>query len=189
MPSKTANVTDKLLIDANQLLLESFRLARMIWDDGYRPDYIIGIWRGGTPVGVAVHEFFLYKGHDPYHTAIKTQSYIGFEPGNEVDVKGLEHIVDVVESEQNLLLVDDVFDTGRTISRVIKSIQRMARKNCPSIKVAAVYYKPTKNTTDIIPDYALRTTERWIVFPHELEDLTKDEIYAKGKDLADILFN
>ena len=56
---------EKIFLDARTLLINSVKLARLVWDDGYRPDYLIGVWRGGTPPGVAIHEFFRLRGLDP----------------------------------------------------------------------------------------------------------------------------
>ena len=42
---------DKLYITANELLLDSFKLAEQIFQRGYRPHFIVGVWRGGSPVG------------------------------------------------------------------------------------------------------------------------------------------
>lgn len=172
----------KVFIDARTLLLRSVELARKIWDDGYRPNYLIGIWRGGTPPGIAIHEYFRLQGHDPYHTTIKTQSYSGMQRGNRrVDIKGLEHVIDVIECTDRLLLVDDVFDTGHTMAAIVQEIGNRARRNSPEIRVATVYYKPDRNETDLTPDYCVVENNDWIVFPHELEGLSDEEIGAKGE--------
>jgi len=180
---------EKMFVDANQFLIDSFRLARKIYENGFHPNFLIGIWRGGTPCGIAVHEYFRFKGLDPYHTAIKTQSYRGIgERSNKVEIRGLGHVIEVINSEDNLLLVDDVFDTGNTIAAVIEEIKKRARKNTPTIRVATVYYKPENNQTDLVPDYYVHVTDRWIVFPHEIEGLTHEEIKQKNQDIYKILF-
>ena len=48
---------EKLFIKANELLEDSFHLAWKIYESGYKPNYIVGVWRGGAPVGIAVQEF------------------------------------------------------------------------------------------------------------------------------------
>lgn len=172
---------EKVHIGARQLLLESVRLGRRILEDGFRPDFLIGVWRGGTPPGIAIHEYFRMQGHEPYHTTIKTQSYRGMQRGDEgVEIKGLEHVIDVVEAEDRLLLVDDVWDTGHTMAAILAAIRRRARRNAPDCRVATVYYKPARNETDLEPDWHEVADDRWIVFPHELEGLTEAEIRAKG---------
>ena len=45
---------EKIFITAAELLRDSFLLASNILQSGFRPDYIVGIWRVGTPVGIAV---------------------------------------------------------------------------------------------------------------------------------------
>jgi hypoxanthine phosphoribosyltransferase len=168
---------EKLFVDARTLLLNSVRLARAVWDDGYRPDYIIGVWRGGTPPGVAMHEFFRMRGLEPYHTTIKTQSYSGMMRGEGgVEIKGIGHIIDVINAEDRVLIVDDVFDTGHTMVAILEEIRTLARRNAPECRVATVYYKPEKNETDLEPDYYAVADNRWIVFPHELEGLADEEL-------------
>jgi hypoxanthine phosphoribosyltransferase len=180
----------KLYVDSRTLTLESIRLARRIWQDGFRPDYLIGIWRGGTPPGIVMHEFFRLQGHDPYHTTIKTQSYRGMQRGKDgVEVKGIEHVIDVVNSTDRLLLVDDVFDTGHTMHAVLAEIRRRARRNAPECRVATVYYKPLRNETSIEPEYWQVETDDWIVFPHEIDGLEADEIRAKGCRVAEAVLD
>ena len=55
------------------------------------------------------------------------------------------------------------------------------RRNLPSeIKIATVYYKPANNKTNRTPDFFVHETDRWVVFPHELKDLSDEEM-KKGK--------
>lgn len=179
--------SEKVHVDANTLLVESFRLAVDIYEDGFVPDFLIALWRGGTPVGVAVHEYFRWKGHDPYHTAIKTQSYRGLQRDGNVEIKGIEHVIDVVNHDDRMLVVDDVFDTGHTMEAVLGTIRAKARRNTPGIRTATVYYKPTKREVDFEPDYCRREVDAWIVFPHELEGLTEGEVREKGLDIHDLV--
>jgi len=48
--------THKVFITAEQLMQDSVALAHQILESDFRPDYIVGVWRGGTPVGIAVQE-------------------------------------------------------------------------------------------------------------------------------------
>jgi hypoxanthine phosphoribosyltransferase len=47
----------KTFIQANQLLEDSFKLAWSVYESGFRPNYIVGVWRGGAPIGIAVQNF------------------------------------------------------------------------------------------------------------------------------------
>lgn len=181
---------DKYFITANELLLDSFRLAEQIYQSGFRPHFIVGVWRGGSPVGIAVQEFLEYAGVPTDHIAIRTSSYYGIDQqSKEIRVHGLDYIINHVDADQSLLIVDDVFDSGRSIQAVIEEIKRKSRRNTPSIiKVACPWYKPARNATSIIPDFYVHSTDRWLVFPHELCGLTGQEItQGKGQEVADIL--
>ena len=105
-----------------------------------------------------------------------------------VQVTGLDRLIETVNAEDKLLIVDDVFDTGNTIKTVIETIRSLARRNSPEIRTACLYYKPTMNKTDITPEYYLKETAAWLVFPHELEGLTHAEVCQKwNPDIANIV--
>ena len=72
---------------------------------------------------------------------------------------------------------------------MIKKLREESRANTPSdIRVATVYFKPQNNKTNIQPDYFIHKADKWLVFPHELEGLSLDEIAAgKGKEIAELL--
>lgn len=178
-------MVEKIFITAQQLLDDSFLLGHRIMESGFRPNYIVGIWRGGTPVGIAVQELLHYKGFLSDHIAIRTSSYDGIEDQrDEVRVHGLHYIIENVNAEDSLLIVDDVFDSGRSIQAVIDTIKSLSRRNTPqTIRVATVYYKPGKRVVECVPDYFIHQTEQWLVFPHELQGLSEEEV-AASKPIA-----
>ena len=179
---------DKLFIQADELLSDSFKLAWQVFESGYRPNYIIGVWRGGAPIGIAVQEFLDVLGVPSDHIAIRTSHYNGMgERDNKVQVYGLNYIIKQVESEDSLLIVDDVHDTGISIQKIILDLQTACKKNTPEIKVATPYFKPEKNKTDRKPDFYIHETEKWLVFPHELEGLSMDEIIEFKPELSDLI--
>ncbi|MBU2638474.1 MAG: hypoxanthine phosphoribosyltransferase [Nanoarchaeota archaeon] len=183
-------MTDKLFITADQLNMDSFRLAKQVYDSGFKPTFMVALWRGGTLVGCPVQEFLAYKGIEVDHIAIRTSRYTGIEQAEDtVKIHGLDYIIKKANSTDRLLIVDDVWDTGKTIEALIQKLKEESRANAPSeIKTAAVYYKPAKNKTDITPDFYIHETDKWLIFPHELEGLSIDEIEAgKGKDVAELL--
>ena len=101
---------------------------------------------------------------------------------------GLDYIIEKINSEDSLLIVDDVFETGFSIEAVIETIERRARKSTPQdIRVAVPFFKPTKNRTDRIPDYYLHETDKWLIFPHELGGLTHEEIRKNKPGLEAVL--
>ena len=66
----------KRFIAEQDLLEDSYRLAVQIFDSGFRPDFIVGVWRGGSTVGIYVQECLQYLGVETDHIAIRT-SYRG----------------------------------------------------------------------------------------------------------------
>ena len=171
---------NKTYIDAQQLLDDSFALGLMILESGFLPDYIVGVWRGGAPVGIAVQELLCYFGVDTDHIAIRTSLYTGVnETSSTVQVHGLHYLIESVNAEDKVLIVDDVFDSGRSIDQVIIDLENKCRRNSPEFRIATPYYKPRNNKTERIPDYFLHETDDWLVFPHELDGLTVEEILAR----------
>ena len=101
---------------------------------------------------------------------------------------GLHYLIENANASDRLLVVDDVFDSGRSVAALIKAIRKQSRLNTPGdIRVACPWYKPSKNQVDFAPEYFLHETEEWLVFPHELEGLEVSEIVAGKSDLANIL--
>ena len=179
---------DKLFIQSEELLKDSFNLAWQVYKSGYRPNYIIGVWRGGAPIGIAVQEFLDVLGVPSDHIAIRTSHYKGIdERDSQVQVYGLNYVIKQVESEDSLLIVDDVHDTGISIQKIILDLQTACKKNTPEIKVATPYFKPKKNKTDRKPDFYIHETEKWLVFPHELEGLSINEIIEFKPELSDLV--
>ena len=180
----------KHFIQADQLLRDSYNLAWKIFESGFRPDYIVGVWRGGAPVGIAVQEFLDFLDVSSDHIAIRTSYYSGIDSRNEeVQVYGLNYVIRKLKSEDSLLIVDDVYDTGKSVSKVISDLESACKKNTPEIRVATPYFKPSKNKTERIPDYFIYETDQWLVFPHELQGLTMDEIKANKPELDSLIKN
>lgn len=166
----------KTYVSANSLTRDSFRLARKIYDSGWRPDMLIGLWRGGTPIAVAVHEFLHKMGLTPRHIAMKCSSYDAMTRlDSPVSFEFSDVIIDSIAPGTRVLLVDDVFDSGRTMEACSSRIRAIPADT----RIATVFWKPEANLTGIKPDFFINETSDWIVFPHELEGLTDEEIRIK----------
>ena len=110
----------KLFISPSSLLEDSYELAWKIYESGYLPNYIIGVWRGGSPIGIAVQELLHVLGVTSDHIAIRTSYYTGIETvKDDVQVHGLSYVIKKIQSEDRLLIVDDVHDTGISIDKII----------------------------------------------------------------------
>jgi len=181
-------MSTKKFITSQELLEDSFRLAHQVFEDGFRPDFIIGIWRGGAPIGIAVQEYFDFKKVETDHIAVRTSSYYGIGlQSKEIKVHGLHYLIENANASDSLLIVDDVFDSGRSIDALIKQIKSLSRLNTPKdIRIACPWFKPKNNQVDFEPDYYVNKSEEWLVFPHELSGLTTEELLEGKTELANI---
>ncbi|MDA7773881.1 phosphoribosyltransferase family protein [Pseudomonadales bacterium] len=182
-------MTEKRYLDAQQLLEDSMQLGVQVLESGFKPTFIIAIWRGGAPIGIAVQEVLKTQGVNADHIAIRTSSYHGIDGrDDEVKVFNMSYLIKKITHEDRLLIVDDVFDTGNSIEAVISHLKAKTRLNAPQdIRVAVPFYKPTRNQTTREPDYYLYETEQWLKFPHSLEGLTIDEMRQNRPELLEIL--
>ena len=180
MGEEPGEVIDKTYITAEGLLRDSFRLAAQILASGFRPSVLVALWRGGAPIGIAVQEYLEHRGVPTDHIAIRTSSYQGIDQQQKtVRVHGIDDLVSRLEHEDRLLLIDDVFDSGRSLEAVIDELGRRCRRNLPAqLRIATVYYKPARNRSRLQPDYYVHRTDRWLVFPHELQGLSDAELRA-----------
>jgi hypothetical protein len=169
---------EKIFISAESLLRDSIELAMQIVRSGFRPTFLVAIWRGGAPVGIAVQEALEYHGIHTDHIAIRTSAYTGIGQASKVvRVHAVNYLVSRLEYDDELLLIDDVFDSGRSLEAVMAELRRRCRRNLPEkIRIATVYYKPERNRSSLQPDYYVRSTNSWLVFPHEIQGLTRQEI-------------
>ena len=174
----------KTYLSAVDYQLESFKLGRMIIDSGWEPDDLIALWRGGAPVGVIVHEFLHYHGFRPRHRILKCHSYTGIKSRNpKVIFENADEIFNSITPGSKMLIIDDIFDTGNTAKAVIKKLEPYNL----DVKFATVFWKPDQNQTDLKPDFFIVKTDKWIVFPHELDGLTPDEVKEKHPAIHDLL--
>jgi uncharacterized protein len=171
---------EKLFISAEALLRDSMELARRVVASGMRPTFLVGMWRGGAPIGITVQEVLEYHSIHTDHIAIRTSFYAGIDREDRtVRVHATDYLVSRLEADDELLIVDDVFDSGRSLEAVIEELRRRCRRNLPDeIRIATVYYKPKRRRTALAPDYYIHETDHWLVFPHEIQGLTREEILA-----------
>ena len=184
---------NKRFIAADDLLLDSFQLAANIFQAGFKPDFLVGLWRGGSAVGIAVQEGLDYFGIKTDHIAIRT-SYTGLpnyskmvDKADGIRVHGLQYLLENLCSEHSLLIVDDVYSTGSSVNAVIETLSKKTRRNLPKdIRIATVWYRPTDRTIRP-PDYFVHETNDWLILPYELSGLSIEELRAHKPELAGII--
>lgn len=179
----------KVYLTAQSLLEDSFKLAHQVLESGFEPTFIIAVWRGGAPIGIAVQEFLHFHGIHADNIAIRTSSYTGIDQqSREVKVSGLDYLVKTMQHSDRLLIVDDVFDTGRSVEAIIDKLTEKLRLNTPvDIRIAVPYYKPTRNQIGREPDFVVHETADWLKYPHSLEGLSVDEMREKRPEIYEII--
>ena len=136
----------------------SRELAQTIADDGYEPEIIIAVARGGLVAAGALS----------YALGVKLSDAINVEFYTDVhttlpDPILLEPMLDVASiSGRKLLVVDDVADSGRTMKLVLEIL----RDQGAEVRSAVLY---EKSVSVVKPDYTWRHTDEWIVFPWSAE--------------------
>ncbi|OZE15394.1 phosphoribosyltransferase [Rhodococcus sp. 05-2255-3B1] len=132
----------------------SRELTVQIVDDGFVPDIVIAIARGGLiPAGAIA-----------YAMGVKAAGTLNVEFYSDIeetlpDPVVLEPLLDTdAIVGKKLLVVDDVADSGRTLALVID----LLKARTPEVRSAVIYTKPR---TIVQPDYSWRETDKWINFP------------------------
>jgi hypoxanthine phosphoribosyltransferase len=180
------------------------KLAFRIYSSGFVPDIIYVSLRGGAYLGNMISEYFkvVHKGERPvYYAAVVARSYTDVAQATKIQIDGWTYPPDRLKKGNKVLLVDDIFDTGRTVNHLAKII--MDRGILRSdLKIAVHDYKfftDKPNKLPIQPDYWCRkhemtTTdeEYWVHYmSHELVGLSQAEIqenyYKQDPDLIKVM--
>ncbi|MDH3452849.1 MAG: phosphoribosyltransferase [Gammaproteobacteria bacterium] len=186
---------EKIFIQEEDLLLDAFRLGMLVYRSGFRPSFIVGLWRGGSSIGIFVQECLQHLGLQTDHISIRT-SYRGMQryahmvdnPQSEIRVHGTQYLLEHLNADDGLLIVDDVYSSGLSIKAVIERLSQRTKRNMPhNVRVAVPWYKPECNRTGREPEYYLHTTDKWLVLPYELNGLSAAEIEAHKPFVKPIL--
>jgi len=167
----------------------ALRLAHQIYNEGFIPDVIYVSLRGGVYLGNVISEYFkiVHKGKHPvYYAAVVAHSYTDVGQADRVHIVGWTYSPEYLRVGDKVLLIDDIFDSGRTINRLAQVIldKGIPRKD---LKIAVHDYKfftDKKEQLPIQPDYWCRRHDQsvndhdhWIHYmSHELVGLTQEEI-------------
>jgi uncharacterized protein len=182
-------MAEKLFISPNELYRDAFILAKEIFDSGYKPNYLLALWRGGAPVGCVVQEYLSRMKVKTDHISPRTSFYEEDRievRKKEVVVHGLGYVVNRANAEDSVLIIDDVWETGQSQQAVRKILEERMRKNFPKeVRTAVIHYKPENDTTGSSPDYFRHKTSDWIVYPHEVVDLLIEDLVEGKQFLGD----
>ena len=139
-------------------------LADIIKKDSFSPDVIIGVSRGGWPPARVMSDLL----GNVELANIRVEFYRGVAETEDEPV--ITQPLSMSVEGRKVLIMDDVADTGRSLRLVRDHVEK---KKANVIKIATIYYKPWST---IVPDYYVRVTRRWIVFPWERKETVRNLI-------------
>jgi len=137
-------------------------LADEVRRDGFKPDVIVGISRGGWPPARIMSDLL----ENPELANVKAEFYLGV-----AETKGepvVTQPVSVSVRNKKVLVVDDVADTGKSLRLVASHLKE---HGAAEVKIATLYYKPWSIVT---PDYFKKETRAWIIFPWERKETVRN---------------
>lgn len=157
----TWNQTYELLLDQAEKIRST-----------YQPDVIIGVARGGLVPARILTDLL----EAPQVATIRIEFYTDIAQPSIQPI--LKQPLTIPVNGKKVLIVDDISDSGQSL-KVAK--QHLTEKGAAEVKIATLYAKPTTQT---IPDYVEKTTERWVVFPWEIKETLRAVTQKEGKRAA-----
>ena len=168
---------------------DALKLAHRIHKDGFMPDVIYVSLRGGAYMANVISEYFKIARTDVHpvlYAAVVARSYTDIRQRSRVMIDGWTYSPEHLRPGDKILLVDDIFDSGKTINYLVEVLleEGIPRKD---IKVAVhdyKYFTYNEEQLPIQPDYWCRkftienpSDDRWIHYmSHELIGLSKEEL-------------
>ena len=173
-------MADKLIIDWKEYNLIVEKLAIQIHQSGFKPDMLIGIMRGGAPIIDVLSRVFKLK---CAYLAVESYSGEKMEDQQGELIFSREMSSTVQEMKGNILLCDDLSDTGVTLNKSIDWLKKYPplQGNIQSIKTAVLWKK--KDST-FEPDYCSQKLDSnpWIVQPFEhYEEVRVEDLIRKHR--------
>ena len=134
------------------------QIYERILRDGFKPDLIVGIARGGWVPARILADFFITTS-----TAnVKVEFYYGMYETQEEP-----YIAQPVSGEtrwKRVLLVDDISDTGNSLKATINHLQS---RKVADLRTVCLHIKPW---TKQLPNYYAESTDAWVIYPWELKE-------------------
>ncbi len=145
---------EREILDWSTFGRASRELAEAVAADGFRPDAIVAIARGGLPLagalGYALDVKMLGSLNVEFYTGVESRLDEPIVLPPTLDRESL--------AGKHILLADDVADSGRTLALVLQLLEAGGGE----VRTICLYTKPG---TVHEPYYTWKRTDRWIMFP------------------------
>ena len=198
------NALKKTFLPYRTVRNNAIKLAYQIYKSGFIPDVIYVSLRGGAYLGNVISEYFKFirqEDRPVYYAAVVARSYSDVKVQSRIKVEGWTYNPEYLRQGDRVLIVDDIFDTGRTINHLVDIVleKGIPRKD---IRIAVHDYKIRKylgKELPVRPDYYCRKhvvrsedEDFWIHYcSHELVGLTPEErqanYYAEDGELREAM--
>lgn len=154
---------NQLIVSHEQYDLLCDQVIQTIQVSGWQPDCILGVSRGGLRLADSISRALKKP-----MAVIAASSYGGDDGTIQTDLRVSASIACVEPLNGNLLLVDDLVDSGITLFELLQFVPRLC-ESLVSIKTAVLWVKPhSKYQPDF---YASKLLEDcWVVQPFEQRD-------------------
>jgi len=190
-------------ISYNEVRNNAIKISHVIASHGFIPDIIYVNLRGGAYTGNVISEYFkIVTACAPspvFYAAVVARSYQADKQMRDIIIDGWTYHPDRLNPRDKVMIVDDIYDSGRTMQHMVEIIRDrgIPREN---IKVVVHDYKIREygKKLKVIPDYYCRKfsvnnpeNDFWIHYlSHELENLSeRDIIQHYPPQLHDILID
>ncbi|MDR0558156.1 MAG: phosphoribosyltransferase [Treponema sp.] len=182
----------------------ALKLACRICTEGFIPDVIYVSLRGGAYMGNVISEYFKTvrkSGRPVYYAAVVARSYTDVRAAENIKVEGWTYDPAHLRIGDKVLLIDDIFDSGRTINFLAQIILEKGIPRC-DLKVAVHDYKYFYDKREQLPiqpdfwcrkhDLSVTDEDTWIHYmSHELIGLSPQELedyyYTRDPELREAL--
>lgn len=186
---------------------DALKLAHKIYHSGFFPDVIYASLRGGAYMANIISEYFKIVSkktnrHPVLYAGVVARSYSDVAQHTKVFIDGWTYPPENLRPGDKILLVDDIFDSGRTVNSLVEVLMNSRGIPRNDIKVVVHDYKYfvyEKEQLPVQPDFYCRKFDinfaeenRWIHYmSHELVGLTETELeeyyYSKDSELKEVL--
>jgi len=133
------------------------KLAKKVNESGFNPEVIVGISRGGLIPSRIISDLL----DNPNLASVRVEFY-KYSKKKRNKPKITQPISTPIEGK-TILLVDDVADSGKSLHLVYEYLLKKAKE----IRTLTIFYKPW---SCLLPDYYIKETRAWIVFPWEFHE-------------------